>query len=488
MDHIDYTEVRFQFIGVRKHFFKDKSYYISVFDDSFVMGEKKNSTKPKYVYKLDFSTKIQWEVKKAKNSMRLCAFWFPYNGQPKAMHADHESLLKFKKLIQCKALFTKVSEIYLPQSQLGKGSSSKVFKAINQLDLQVYAVKAIEKSYLRQTEENKGMTAFYSEIQIMKALQDPKDFLQLHEIYEGDQTYYLILSYLDGNTLGDELEKAKNTTERKLTPNQIKTVMGRLFNILNQLHANYIIHRDLKPDNLMFAHKNDFNSLILVDFGLSTFENVETYLFPKCGTPGYVAPEVLNNKPNQRYSSKVDIFQRWILFQGQTFDDILKANKRCSPDLDLPIDGQYINESSLNLLKQLLNKNPKIRLTAGQALQHHYFEAETRDQSQTKDLSQMANSHRYKGNLQNLILEEQESRYESQTNNEGQCQQFVQWIEIKRRKSTLVDKSDITSPNRFSGKHNSFHPTSTISSFYNREPLSNNKRTFKQCTFQQNMQ
>lgn len=48
----------------------------------------------------------------------------------------------------------------------------------------------------------------------------------------------------------------------------------------------------------MFARKSDLNSLILVDFGLATFENVETYLFPKCGTPGYVAPEVLNNKPN----------------------------------------------------------------------------------------------------------------------------------------------------------------------------------------------
>ena len=64
----------------------------------------------------------------------------------------------------------------------------------------------------------------------------------------------------------------------------------------------------------MFSHKNDLNSLILVDFGLSTFENVETYLFPKCGTPGYVAPEVLNNKPNQRYNSKVDIFSAGCIF------------------------------------------------------------------------------------------------------------------------------------------------------------------------------
>jgi calcium/calmodulin-dependent protein kinase I len=54
------------------------------------------------------------------------------------------------------------------------------------------------------------------------------------------------------------------------------------------------MHRDLKPDNLMFALPNDFSTLKLVDFGLATDLRVDKYMYPKCGTPGYVAPEVLN--------------------------------------------------------------------------------------------------------------------------------------------------------------------------------------------------
>ena len=54
------------------------------------------------------------------------------------------------------------------------------------------------------------------------------------------------------------------------------------------------MHRDLKPENIMFKEPNQLTGLRIVDFGLATSTQVSTYLFPKCGTPGYVAPEVAN--------------------------------------------------------------------------------------------------------------------------------------------------------------------------------------------------
>lgn len=65
-----------------------------------------------------------------------------------------------------------------------------------------------------------------------------------------------------------------------------------------------IMHRDLKPDNIMFRKENDFSSLCLIDFGLSTLIDVQrciffkltSFMYARCGTPGFVAPEILNLK------------------------------------------------------------------------------------------------------------------------------------------------------------------------------------------------
>lgn len=57
------------------------------------------------------------------------------------------------------------------------------------------------------------------------------------------------------------------------------------------MHSKNIIHRDLKPENILFKVKGDLESQKIADFGLSTFVDDVPYLFPKCGTPGFVAPE-----------------------------------------------------------------------------------------------------------------------------------------------------------------------------------------------------
>ena len=61
------------------------------------------------------------------------------------------------------------------------------------------------------------------------------------------------------------------------------------------MHNQQVIHRDLKPENLIFKKKDDLNTLKIADFGLAVLTYQDKYLFPKCGTPGYVAPEILND-------------------------------------------------------------------------------------------------------------------------------------------------------------------------------------------------
>jgi calcium-dependent protein kinase len=82
---------------------------------------------------------------------------------------------------------------------------------------------------------------------------------------------------------------------------------------LKTMHANNIMHRDIKPDNILLRRENDYDCVI-VDFGLAEIVS-EEYLFVRCGTPGYVAPEVVNLKDrNARYTCACDIFSLGIIF------------------------------------------------------------------------------------------------------------------------------------------------------------------------------
>jgi serine/threonine protein kinase len=78
------------------------------------------------------------------------------------------------------------------------------------------------------------------------------------------------------------------------------------------------MHRDLKPENMILKDKGDLesNSLKLVDFGLSSFCDQKEYLFKRCGTPGYVAPEIINSssKENTKFTPKVDVFSAGVIF------------------------------------------------------------------------------------------------------------------------------------------------------------------------------
>ena len=75
------------------------------------------------------------------------------------------------------------------------------------------------------------------------------------------------------------------------------------------MHDKTIMHRDLKPENIMFKKSNNINELKIVDFGLATYEDVPYFMYPKCGTPGFVAPEIANLvNLKDKYGKICDLF------------------------------------------------------------------------------------------------------------------------------------------------------------------------------------
>ena len=119
----------------------------------------------------------------------------------------------------------------------------------------------------------------------------------------------MIFEYFNGGTLRDLL-----MTNIKLNKYQISLIIKGIAEGLAYLHDLKIIHRDIKLDNILFAAEHLFEPKI-VDLGLATFENEDKYLYPRCGTPGYVAPEIINVKSiDAKYTCVSDIFGLGIIF------------------------------------------------------------------------------------------------------------------------------------------------------------------------------
>lgn len=90
--------------------------------------------------------------------------------------------------------------------------------------------------------------------------------------------------------------------------------MSQLLKGAAHIHSNNIVHRDLKPHNILIRKKASFE-VVIADLGLATNINADKYLFTRCGTPGYVAPEVMSIMPHEKlFNSNCDIFSLGAVF------------------------------------------------------------------------------------------------------------------------------------------------------------------------------
>jgi len=142
-----------------------------------------------------------------------------------------------------------------------------------------------------------------NEIDIMRAL-DHENVIKLYEVYETEKSIYLVLELLQGRSLQEILKKGgfKDNEPRMMN------VISSILEALAYLASKGVMHRDLKPDNILLD-KTD--KIKIVDFGLATFIDVPEYIFKKCGTPGYIAPEVFKydpKNPQTNYDDHSDVF------------------------------------------------------------------------------------------------------------------------------------------------------------------------------------
>uniref|UniRef100_A0A672QZW0 Calcium/calmodulin-dependent protein kinase type 1D-like n=1 Tax=Sinocyclocheilus grahami TaxID=75366 RepID=A0A672QZW0_SINGR len=265
-----------------------------------------------------------------------------------------------------------IKEMFVFKEVLGTGAFSEVVLAEERSTGKMFAVKCIPKKALKGKE-----SSIENEIAVLRKIKH-ENIVALEDIYESSNHLYLIMQLVSGGELFDRIVEKGFYTEKDAS-----TLIRQVLDAVNYLHNMGIVHRDLKPENLLYFNPQDGSKIMISDFGLSKMEGTGDVMSTACGTPGYVAPEVLAQKP---YSKAVDCWSigviAYILLCGyppfydendsKLFEQILKA--------DYEFDAPYwddISDSAKDFISCLMEKDPSKRYTCEQALRHPWIAGDT---------------------------------------------------------------------------------------------------------------
>ncbi len=149
-----------------------------------------------------------------------------------------------------------------------------------------------------------------NEIEILRSLRH-KNVLNLQEVHEAEDSIYLVTDSIHNLTLRKVLKTAP------LSVTETQTIMYQLLKVLAEMASRKIVHRNLKPSNILMEDKNNIR---IINFGLATMRNSPKANARICGTPGYIAPEILTcHHQNIVYDDKVDVFSAGCIFFQMIF-------------------------------------------------------------------------------------------------------------------------------------------------------------------------
>lgn len=219
-----------------------------------------------------------------------------------------------KKVAKYRAKFDpRVTAKYDIKALIGRGSFSRVVRVEHKSTRQPYAIKMIETRY------REGREVCESELCVLRRVRHT-NIIQLMEVFETAERVYMVMELATGGELFDRIIARGSFTERDAT-----RVLQMVLDGVKYLHTLGITHRDLKPENLLYYHPGADSKIIITDFGLASSRKKgdECLMKTTCGTPEYIAPEILVRKP---YTNAVDMWAlgviSYILLSGtMPFED-----------------------------------------------------------------------------------------------------------------------------------------------------------------------
>jgi len=270
-----------------------------------------------------------------------------------------------------------VEDNYEVMDEIGRGAFSVVKKAKNKQTGQEYAIKFIEKKFVDQQD----LVLLGREIEIMKRVMH-KNVLRLEEVYEVEETIALVMELVTGGELFYKIVERGNYSEQDAA-----NIIRQIVEGVAYLHSNGICHRDLKPENLLCSGIEEKDSagfnpfrVIIADFGLSKEFDGGEALETSCGTPDYVAPEVITAEGT--YNQSVDMWSLGVItyvllcgfspFLSSTQTGLFEKIIKVEYDFPEP-EWTNISNEAKDFIRHLLLREPSQRNTAEQCLQHAWL-------------------------------------------------------------------------------------------------------------------
>eukprot|EP01056_Protomagalhaensia_sp_Gyna25_P005268 Protomagalhaensia_sp_Gyna_25__5267@NODE_649_length_2914_cov_15_548870_g505_i0_p1_GENE_NODE_649_length_2914_cov_15_548870_g505_i0NODE_649_length_2914_cov_15_548870_g505_i0_p1_ORF_typecomplete_len671_score136_67Pkinase/PF00069_25/6_2e69Pkinase_Tyr/PF07714_17/5_5e48EFhand_7/PF13499_6/1e10EFhand_7/PF13499_6/1_6e13EFhand_7/PF13499_6/1_1e14EFhand_8/PF13833_6/0_2EFhand_8/PF13833_6/5_8e05EFhand_8/PF13833_6/0_016EFhand_8/PF13833_6/0_00017EFhand_8/PF13833_6/0_00029EFhand_8/PF13833_6/1_6e06EFhand_1/PF00036 len=267
-----------------------------------------------------------------------------------------------------------IRKIFDFQRKIGAGSFGEV-----------HLVKELRSGFIRVCKTiNKDQAVvpveqIEAEINILKTLDHP-NIIKIYDVYEDYNSVYIIMEYCKGGELLKRVVEA-NQQARALTERYVMGVMQQILLALAYFHSQKVAHKDLKPENVLFQDDSPSSPIKVIDFGLAEiFRTTDEYSHNAAGTVVYMAPEVFQ----RRLHLKCDVWSAGVLmfllltgnlpFMGKTVSEIKAKVLRDEPPWD--IQCRSLSDSAVNLMKKMLQKSPKHRFSAAEALQHAWFRNE----------------------------------------------------------------------------------------------------------------
>ena len=215
-----------------------------------------------------------------------------------------------------------------------------------------------------------------TEVSIMQRLDHP-NIIKLHDLYRTDKHYYLVMELATGGELFDRILARGTYSELDAA-----RMVSQITDALQYIHSMNIVHRDLKPENMIFKDKTESSKLLLTDFGLSRGVKTNQFLSTCCGSPHYIAPEVLQNKG---HGTQVDMWSlgviAYVLLCGYTpfwggEEDSVEKLYQAIVSCDFQFEDEAwadISELAKEFITKLLILDPNHRMTAKGAMNHPWL-------------------------------------------------------------------------------------------------------------------
>lgn len=275
--------------------------------------------------------------------------WFKSHSEPPTTTLEHYCLVKL----------------------IGKGAFGKVILGIHILTGKYVAIKAIDKKYMRDKFSRQKV---FQEVYILKKVRHA-NVVRLLEVFEDSERMLIVMEHAAG---GDLLRRVR--TKGALHESSARRTFRQVVYGLGHIHARGVLHRDIKLDNILLDAEGNVK---ICDFGVSRMVSADEVVREQCGTPAYIAPEIIGNKGYKGFHT--DHWSLGVLlyamltaavpFKASNMQELLEVIMKRKVSFPLGM-----SRLAIDLIKSLLKVNPAERLSIPEILEHPWMKEELCDE------------------------------------------------------------------------------------------------------------